>query len=253
MDINNILTNLNLSKTSSKSYLALLELGKATADGIAKRANTYKANVYDSMEKLANLGLITSISEDNKTIFIPTNPGKLPQIIEDQKEQEINRLDELKKDINVAMPNLLARYNTVKEKDLFEVYRGKKAYKSIIKEILESKPKYWKGFGNFQVLDAFPIDFFKWFKKVNFRLFSTKSNEIKKKMEEAKKGVNVRVTWLPKEIYMPIVWVVFGENVLIIIYEPDLIVLRIKSDQVVKTFSNQFNYLWKKYNKTELI
>jgi len=50
---------------------------------------------------------------------------------------------------------------------------------------------------------------------------------------------------------MPIVWVIFGENVLIALYEPDIIVLRIKSKQVVSSFSNQFDYLWKKYQEKE--
>ncbi|MFH1588813.1 MAG: hypothetical protein ABIA76_05755 [Candidatus Diapherotrites archaeon] len=80
-------------------------------------------------------------------------------------------------------------------------------------------------------------------------MFSTKSDEVLHLMKEAQKSTDTKVTWLPKEIHMPIVWVVFGTNVLIIIYEPDLILLRIKSDQVVKTFSCQFDYLWKKYNK----
>ena len=68
-------------------------------------------------------------------------------------------------------------------------------------------------------------------------------------MKEAEKTTKVDVIWLPKEVYMPIVWVVFGENVLIIIYEPDIILMRIKSEQVVKTFSNQFDYLWGKYKE----
>ena len=60
------------------------------------------------------------------------------------------------------------------------------------------------------------------------RLFSTKTKKIQKLKAEAEKTCDVQVTWLPKEVYMPIVWVVFGNNVLIIIYEPDLIIMRIK-------------------------
>ena len=59
----------------------------------------------------------------------------------------------------------------------------------------------------------------------------------------------MKVCWLPKDVYMPIVWVVFGDNVLIIIYEPDIIMVRIKSADVVKTFSSQFDYLWEKNTK----
>lgn len=88
-----------------------------------------------------------------------------------------------------------------------------------------------------QIEAFFPIDFKKWFRNVPIMLFSTKSPEIVERMHEAEKTTKVEVIWLPQEVYMPIVWVVFGENVLIIIYEPDILLMRIKSEQVVKTFS----------------
>lgn len=94
----------------------------------------------------------------------------------------------------------------------------------------------------------FPNEFKRWFRKCPFRLFSTKTEEVVKRMKEASKTCNVQVTWLPKEMYMPIVWVVFGNNVLIIIYEPDIILIRLQSKQIVETFSNQFEHLWNKYS-----
>lgn len=244
-----LLTRFNISPTSAKVYIALLELGKATADKIAKRVKTYKPNVYDALDKLAEKGLSTYIYEENKKFFIPTNPDKLLQIVENIKEEQISRAEALKQDISKLMPQLKAKYESVKEKELFEVYRGRKAYKAVVQEILKEKPKVWKGFGNFQIQSAFPIEYQRWFRKVPFHLFSTKTKEVIKRMNEAKKTCDVKVAWLPKEVYMPIVWVVFGDNVLIIIYEPDLIMMRIKSEKIIKTFSSQFDYLWKKYNK----
>ena len=75
-------------------------------------------------------------------------------------------------------------------------------------------------------------------------LFSTKSNVVIKRLNSASESVNVEIKWLPKNVYMPIVWTLFGENLLILIYEPEIIALKIKSKQIVKTFSNQFHYLW---------
>src|SRR3989338_777657 len=243
-----LLQKLDLSPTAAKVYISLLELGKASADKIAKRAETYKANVYDALERLAQLGLATHVFEENKKLFVATNPEKLPQIAEEFKEKQIIKIEELKNELKNVMPQLKAKYESVKEKELFEIYRGRKAYKAIINEIVSEKPKFWKGFGNFQIQAFFPIDFKKWFKSIEIKLFSTKSDEIVKRMEAAKETTKVEVIWLPQEVYMPIVWVIFGENVLIIIYEPDLIMMRIKSEQIVKTFSNQFDYLWEKYN-----
>ena len=247
-DYTALLQKFDLSPTSAKVYLALLKLGSASADKIAKQAGTYKANVYEALEKLGRLGLATSLIEGNKRLFSPTNPEKLPQIIDSLKREKTEQLDGLKDDIAKIMPQLQAQYESVKDEDIFEIYRGKRAYKAVINEILKTKPKSWKGFGNFQIQTSFPNEYKRWFKDCPFRLFSTKTKKVLEHMHEASETCDVQVTWLPKEVYMPIVWVVFGKNVLIIIYEPDLIMMRIKSTKVVKTFSSQFDYLWKKYN-----
>ena len=244
-----LLQELSLSPTASKVYLSLLTLGKGTADKIAKKAGSYKANIYDALERLTEAGLVTEIFEDNKRFFIPTNPDKLPQIIADAEQKELERMSNLKNELKEVLPLLHAQYHAVHDKELFEIYRGRKAYKAIINEIAREKPKFWKGFGNFQVQKFFPIEFQRWFKKIPILLFSNKSPMILKRMHEAEKITKVTVIWLPEEVYMPVVWVVFGENLLIIIYEPEIIVLRIKSKQVVDSFSHQFDYLWKKYRK----
>ncbi len=248
---NDLFNKLNLSPTASKVYIILLDLGKASADQIAKKANNYKSNVYNAIEKLKENGLCSEVNEGNKRLFVPTNPNKLSQLIEETKENNIKKLDELKEEINKILPSLTKKFKSVKEKESFEIYRGKKAYKLLINEILKENPKSWKGFGNLQIQYFFPLEFKRWFKNIKIRLFSTKSEEVLKRLKEAKQVCDTKITWLPKELFMPVVWVIFGNNVLIIIYEPEIILMRIKSEQIIKTFSNQFDYLWKKYKGDE--
>lgn len=243
-----LLTRFGVSPTSAKVYVALLELGKGSADTIAKRAGTYKANVYDALDRLMEAGFATYVIEGNKKLFLPTSPEKFPSIAEESKEKAIAHFDELKKDIEQIMPRLSAQYNKIKEKDLFEIYKGKKAYRAMITDIVQEKPPFWKGFGNLQVQEFFPYEFPRWFRHTKFMLFSTKSPVFLRRLKEARTVTTVKIVYLPQELYMPIVWTVFGENLLILIYEPDIIALRIKSKQIVRTFSQQFDYLWKKHH-----
>src|SRR3989338_3046212 len=96
IDYISLLQKFDISPTAAKVYVALLELGKSTADKVAKRAETYKANAYDALEKLAQHGLVTHIFEENKKFFIATNPEKLPQIIEETEEKHSHKIKELK-------------------------------------------------------------------------------------------------------------------------------------------------------------
>src|SRR3989344_3862569 len=241
-----ILTQFNLSPTAVKVYIALLELGKSSADKIAKKIGNYKSNVYDALERLMEKGLASSIIEGNKKLYLPTNPEKLPQAIQEAKREKIEEYEKLEESIQKIIPDLLVKYTSKKEKDLFEIYKGKQGYKAMIREIVKENPKYWKGFGNLQVQEYFPYDFPNWFKHVKLMLFSVNSELFSKRLKEAKRFTKVEIKFLPEEVYMQMVWTLFGDNLLILIYEPEIIALRIKSEPIVKTFSSQFDYLWKK-------
>ena len=244
-----IIEKFGLSKTASKVYLSLLSLGRGTADSIAKHAGTYKANVYQSLHRLVEKGLVTSVIEGKKTVYIPTNPEKLLLLAEDAKLEADKKFDELKRDLTQIMPKLQAKYNNIKDTDIFELYKGRNGYRIMIREILKENPKYWKGFGNLQIQEFFPSEFKSWFRKIKFTLFATKSDEFMKRLKGAKKTTQVNVAWLPDDIFMPIVWTLFGNNLLILVYEPEIIAVRIRSKQIVNTFSSQFDYLWKKHSK----
>ncbi len=244
-----IIEKFGLSKTASNVYLSLLTLGKGTADAIAKHAGTYKPNVYQALDRLIEKGLVTSVIEGKKTVYIPTNPQKLLLLAEDAKAEANKKFEELKSDLTQIMPKLQSKYNSIKDTDTFELYKGRNGYRIMIKEILKENPKYWKGFGNLQVQEFFPTEFRSWFRKTKFMLFATKSDEFVVRLKEAKKTTQVNVTWLPEDIFMPIVWTLFGNNLLILVYEPEIIAVRIRSRQIVNTFSSQFDYLWKKHSK----
>ena len=243
-----ILKRFDISPTASKVYITLLELGKSSAGSIAKKAGTYKANVYDALDRLTELGMVTYVVEGRKKLYVPTSPEKLIIAAEESKQRTVEKYDKLRKDLEEIMPQLSAKYRSIQEKNVFEIYVGKRAYKAMISEIVRENPRFWKGFGNLQIQEFFPNEFKKWFKHVKIMLFSTKSSLVVNRMKNAKKTTSIKIIWLPEELHMPIVWTLFGDNLLILIYEPDMISLRIKSPQIVKTFSNQFDYLWKKHS-----
>lgn len=235
----------DLSPTAGRVFEALLEGGASTADRLSSRAGTYKANTYQALDRLAEAGLVSSVIEGKKRMFRPTNPCKLKGLLEERKRQDSEKWDRLESDLQRALPDLLIQFTSKKSQDVFEVYKGRAGFCAMMREILEEKPAAWKGFGNLQVQAHFPTDFPKWFRHVKIRLFSLHNSQTIERTKEAEKWTKVHVRWLPEELHMPIVWVVFGENLLILIYEPEIIALRIKSVPIVNTFSNQFEYWWK--------
>lgn len=124
----NLLTQLGLNEKSASVYLALLELGSATVQEVAEKASVKRTSIYNFLEELTKLGLITQIQEKHKTILIAENPNILKQRArEKEKEAEM-----YVQNIDQIVPSLLNIYNLPGEKPKMKFYRGiegiKKAY-----------------------------------------------------------------------------------------------------------------------------
>ncbi len=246
----NVLVEMGLSPTAANIYLALVALGPSSVDAVSQKAGTYKANALSALAKLQEKGLVSSVFEGRRRVYQAAPPERLSGLLAESRQTQEEKAKRLQVDLSGILPQLSGQYGAFADKDTFEVYRGRQGYKAVISEIVRTEsPAVWKGFGNLQVQEFFPVDFARWFKKTEFRLFSTPSKKLDQLAQTARKTTKVTIRRLPDDVFMPIVWVMFGENVLILVYAPEVVAIRIKSRQVVRTFSSQFDYLWKRHAK----
>jgi len=128
--INSALKKLGLNNKEVKIYLALLELGTGTIQQVAKKAEITRTNIYDHIGSMKNMGLVSEVKHDKKTLLIPENPQKLQ-----------NRAQESLNGINKMMPELLSIFNTPGTKPKVKFFEGKKGLLQAYNIILEDKPK----------------------------------------------------------------------------------------------------------------
>ena len=93
-----VLMELGLSQNESKIYLALLEHGAANPTIIAEESGIHRVNVYDSLAKLKERGLVSEIIYAGKRQFQAAPPEALKNII---KEKEI-RLSKILPELQMA-------------------------------------------------------------------------------------------------------------------------------------------------------
>ena len=60
------LKKIGLSENETGAYLALLELGSATAQDISKKSGIKRATTYVQLEALMQLGLVTSFEKTQR-------------------------------------------------------------------------------------------------------------------------------------------------------------------------------------------
>ena len=97
MSITENLIQFGLSEKEAKVYLACLELDDSVASEIAIKSNLPRTLVYDILERLIDLGLISYSIRDNKKFFRASDPEELLRILHEKEEAVSKALPELKR------------------------------------------------------------------------------------------------------------------------------------------------------------
>src|SRR3989339_223529 len=109
-------------------YLALLPLGSINLQEIAKRINLPRTTIYNTLNYLSLKGLVSKIIKGHVTFFEATEPKKL-----------INDMEEKKKLITSALPELEGLKKQIKESSGVEIYEGFKGISTILADIFKEK------------------------------------------------------------------------------------------------------------------
>lgn len=120
------LMNAGLSLNETRVYQAMLQLGEASVNTISIKSGVHRRNVYDSLTKLAEKGLVAQYINKGEQRFSATDPERLLFIL---KEKE----DKLAK----ALPDLKRKYLAKKEGEQAYIYRGVQGFRNYMQDLLD--------------------------------------------------------------------------------------------------------------------
>lgn len=118
--IEKILEKIGLSEKEAKVYLAALELGAATVQQIAKKADVLRPTTYLILEAMLKKGLMTSADKGKKTLFNAEPPEQLEKYLDHQ----MHALEDVRTDLGKVLPDLEAIYNLTGERPKVRFYDG---------------------------------------------------------------------------------------------------------------------------------
>lgn len=124
----NVLMDLGLSQNESKIYLALLNHGAANPTVIAELSRIHRVNVYDSLARLKERGLVSEITHAGKRQFQAAQPEALKNII---REKEI-KLDKI-------LPELQMAGRLATSQQHVQIYEGYDFIRNLFLHFLEVK------------------------------------------------------------------------------------------------------------------
>lgn len=120
------LARAGFTSKEARIYLAILELGETSIIRIAKKSAIKRTTVYLTIESLQEKGYISTIKRGNKTAYFAEDPRAI-----------IDRLDDNKRVIEAAMPQLLSFSNLIDKKPKIRYFEGWEGMKEIYKDTLK--------------------------------------------------------------------------------------------------------------------
>lgn len=137
MELTTLLTELGLSEKEAEVYLALLQLGSSTVTPISEKAGVKRTSIYNFIDRLVSLGLVTKSSIRGRDHFQAASPERLFELQQD-------RLVRLKR----ALPELLSLYSSPARKPRISYFEGPEQVRNIVSEETRCRKKalyIWTG------------------------------------------------------------------------------------------------------------
>ncbi|MDP2933720.1 MAG: helix-turn-helix domain-containing protein [bacterium] len=127
MELSEVLEKSGLNQKEASVYLALLELGLASVESIAKKAGTKRPTTYLVLDDLQAKGLVSLVPRAKKSLYTAESPE---QIMTDfARKQEL---------VKHFLPEFLALYNAKKEKPQVQLFEGKEGMRQVYDKVLAS-------------------------------------------------------------------------------------------------------------------
>lgn len=241
MEIIQALKKSGLSEKEARVYLACLELGDSLASEISLKSDLPRTLIYDILERLIDLGLVSYAIRDNKKYFSSADPNELIRII---KEKE--------KAIAEILPNLenLQKVKGTKRPKV-EIYEGKEGMKTVMDEILRSGVKEFLSYGSsrssYEVIPGFMLD---WHKrrikqKVMFKVIYNNTKSAREKVRKIKTLQLAKYKFMPIELESPTATLIYGDKVVLQSWTKEPFSVVIENENMAENQKRYFAELWK--------
>lgn len=234
-----ILKDWGLSDNEIKVYLASLSLGTCKVNGISKKSNLLRTTTYEVLKSLVGRGLVSYVIKSGVRYFEACEPKKL-----------INLLEEKKNKINSIMPELETLKKSVTEKPTIEIYEGKEGLKTILDDIIDSKPKEVLQLNSAKIFQTLQFYFPNWInRRVKAKIYSRVLQEKVSIIQEFKKKDKTElreIRFFPEGFKINNCNFIYNNKLAILtMKENEIIGVIIENKDIIETQTSQFELLWK--------
>lgn len=240
----NTLENIGLSPNEARIYETLLSLGKSSVSQIAVKTNIHRRNIYDTINRLMEKGLVFQIFQKNENIYEAVDPDKLMELI-GEKEQKLRKI----------LPDLQKSYKKNPSEEIAFIYKGVEGFKNYMRDLVRvGKTTYFIGAKALWFTPNVPEYFLTNFKKEMARkkveYYTIFDHVVQEKMPDYIKQVGGNYKIFPKEYSTPGVCDIFGDYVVTFNsvdvgnFGEDNTIFVMRNEKLAENFRIWFKFMW---------
>jgi len=238
------LQELGLSPNEAKIYEALLGSGVASVPQISQKIKVHKRNVYDTIPRLLNKGLICQIAGAREGKYAAVAPNKLSDLVW-EKEAKLNKI----------LPALNAQFKKTASNEAVYFYKGKEGFKNYLRDILKvGKDVYFlgaKGGWFDKDLQIFVQKFLSQAKKRKIKYHHIFDYEVKTKAQELLSTLGKPYKFLPPKYSTTGAIDIFGDRIVTFsgltlkTITDDVTLTVIVNSELANCYRIWFKFIWK--------
>ncbi|MEK6960272.1 MAG: helix-turn-helix domain-containing protein [Nanoarchaeota archaeon] len=237
------LIEIGLTRNEAAVFLALTETGPSTTGPVIKKSGLYRVILYDTLDKLAQKGLVSHSFKNKRKIFAAEPPQRIVEMLKGKEALARAVAEKLQAMASPALAETGAR--------VYEGWQGIRAAQE--KYFTEMRP----GSGGeylmvgasralHKKLDAFFNDFHERRSKLKIpaKLLFNENNRIFGKLKKAYKPVQVR--FMPAGTVTPSWMSTYKDMTLIGVAEETPMAILVNSRSVAESYRQYFYFMWER-------
>jgi len=243
-----VFSDLGLAKNEAKIYEALLGEGESTVGVISRKSNIHRRNVYDSLNRLIEKGLVFEIIERMENHYQAVDPRKLSEILEEKQCA-----------LTQVMPDLESLFRSKPKKEQVFLYRGIEGWKNYFRDIIRVGEDLHAIGGKWAWLDtrlkSYTDGFIKEAKAKGIKFHILYDWEVKKSKQEATNLIPGEHRFLPASYSTEIIMDIFGDHVVLLPnislgkFDESKPLTVIVNQQIADAFRTWWKFMWNQSTK----
>ena len=230
------LKELGLTDNEVKIYILLLKQGMMNPSEISQKLGLHRGYIYDALERMQEKEVVNTILKANKKHYQANNPENLLELLKIKLES-----------FQKIVPDLTELAQFEKQETKVELHKGKRVYRTLIKDVRASVKKNEEVFligidEDTLIKQVEPIYLKQYLNTIKRK--NIKEKIIIKKGDKKLKYKNLQYKEVDKEFIGNTAQIIYNNKVAIFILGMPHYLIIIDNKKVANTYKKQFNLLW---------